>query len=89
MCGRCPLSPLHVGEVTGLHANPIMMLRLCEGRLEGLETKGSRFRTGSAANWMTVTTDMQTLMGHVNSLDDTITDRQGRACLFICHLEAH
>lgn len=39
-----------VGEVTGLHVNPIMMLLLCEG----LETKGSSFRTGSTVKCVTV-----------------------------------
>ncbi len=85
------LSVHFVGEVTGLRSNPIMMLLLCEGWLEGLETKGSSFRTGSAANWVTVTTTIliQTLMAHVNSLDDPAADRQGRARLFLCHLEIH
>lgn len=57
VCGRCPLSPIHAGEMAGLHANPIMLRPLlCEGRSEGLETKGSSFGTGSAVD-LTGTTD--------------------------------
>ncbi len=83
-----PSQSTHEGEVTGLHANPIMMLLLREALLERLETKGSSFGTESAANLLTMT-QIHTRLTHASSLDDSATDRQERACLFFCRLEMH